>query len=177
MVEWQGSLPRDLFQGLPGDIVTVPLDDVLANLMPPYEMKDRLPYFEEWLIYWGIVREDELEEDHRHHDPTAIEGIVGAIAKGEASEDDFNPEARRNIAEGLISQWRKEGVPERIYLKARYSIKNFLMVKKRLKHVADGTAGAEAKKRGKQGRVTKKTDKRTGSRLPGEKSPRAKKTR
>jgi len=145
--EAQKNLPRDLFQGQPSKVVTAPLDDVLANLMPRHGIRDRLPLFTRWVI--------DCEIGHGEDEPL----------------EDLMSEAK-----GLIDHWRKNGVPESTYLMAREQFRAFLIVDKHFKHVEDGKAGAEAKK-GKQGRVKKKTDKRTGSRLPGEKKPRAKKSR
>jgi len=144
IVEWQEGLPRDLFQQLPGEVVTAPLDDVLANLMPRHETKYRLPLFMRWVVDCEIGHgEDE-------------------------SIKDLMPEAER-----LVAPWKTTGVPESTYLMARDQFGDFLRRMQHEKHSRNGTAGAEAKK-GKQGQVKKKTDKRTGSRLPGEKSPRSK---
>jgi len=145
IVEWQKSLPPDLFQALPSDVTTAQLDDVLANLMPRHAVTARLPLFKRWLTVAFLGTDEDDDLDKLCHE-----------------------------AEVLIAQWRKEGVPEVIYLRAREEIQAFLRHDKHLKLSRNGKAGAAAKK-SKQGRVKKKTDKRIGSRLPGKKSTRAKK--
>ena len=148
LVEAIKSLPPDLFQELPPDVKTAPLNEVLANLMPRHRIEHRLQLFTKWVM-WSISRHGETKD-----------------ASAGMSEADTR-----------IARMRDNGVPERIYLTARNQIHDFLHNEKSERLARAGKAGAEAKKRGKQGRVTKKTDKRTGSRLPGEKSPRTKKTR
>jgi hypothetical protein len=140
-------LPPDLLLTLSDEVEAVPLDAVLRNLMPRHEIKDRLPTFTRWVIDCEIG----------HGDDEPFESLI-------------------TEAEGLIDQWRKTGVPQSTYKMARLQFRGFLQELRHQKHVANGTAGAEAKK-AKQGRAKKPTDKRTGPRLPGEKKPRAKKSR
>jgi len=116
MVGEKKKLLSNLFQKLPSDAVTAPLDKVLSNLLPNHTDEHKLMKFMRWMeIYIPWMRGDEQN-----------------LALCEA--------------DSLIAKWRIEGVPKDVYLKAREEIAIFLRYEKHCKDSENGKAGQAAKK-------------------------------
>lgn len=133
----------------------------------------------QWIEWQELDKVPDLtSESEEHRSTIPLKEVLNALMpdKRKVKETEREPRLRHWImsarqcdflqAADVLAEWKRGGVPRQAFQHLRLTFWKWWEDSKSETASRSGKAGAEAKKKAKQGRVKSKKDKRLGARLP-----------